>query len=73
MQKGMTRTERMENQRQAISVNPKRKPDIDGRSILLVDDVMTTGATLSACAEVCHTAGARVVNIVVFARVATGL
>lgn len=73
MQKGMTRTERMDNQRRAITANPKRLSGIGGQRILLVDDVMTTGATLSACAEACHEAGASVVNIVVFARVATGL
>ncbi len=72
MQKGMTREERMDNQRTAITVNPKRLSAIAGKRILLVDDVMTTGATLSACAEACHAAGAAVVKIVVFARVATG-
>lgn len=73
MQKGMTRAARMDNQRQAIAANPKRLSAIAGKRILLVDDVMTTGATLSACSEACYTAGAAVVNTVVFARVATGI
>jgi len=40
-------------------------------SVAVVDDVLTTGATLSACAEACYTAGAKDVNVLVFARVAT--
>ena len=72
MQKCMSREQRMDNQRKAITVNPKRLSAIAGKRVLLVDDVMTTGATLSACAEACHAAGAAVVKIVVFARVATG-
>ena len=46
-------------------------PDrIAGKTVLLIDDVLTTGATLSTCAEVCREAGAKDVNALVFARVA---
>lgn len=69
-QKDMTRDERFENQRGALQAHPKRKEQIKDKPILLIDDVMTTGATLSACAEACFDAGADSVNVLVFARVA---
>ncbi len=69
-QKDMTRVERFENQRGAIRAHPKRGKTLAGKPVLLIDDVMTTGATLSACTEACFDAGAASVNILVFARVA---
>ena len=53
----------------AITANPKRKALIAGGHILLVDDVMTSGATLAASAEACFVAGAREVNVLTLARV----
>ena len=53
----------------AFAVPPGRRRQVEGRRILLVDDVMTTGATLEACARTLLKAGARSVDAVVVARV----
>ncbi|WP_458792083.1 ComF family protein [Yoonia sp. MH D7] len=53
----------------AIRANPKRVEIIKGRHVLLVDDVMTSGATLAACTEACMVAGAKAVNVLTLARV----
>ena len=53
----------------AISPHPGRAAQVKGRSILLVDDVMTSGATLAACTEALHTAGAAEVCVLLLARV----
>lgn len=71
MQKHASRAERIATQANAIIVNPRHGKRLKGQSILLVDDVMTTGATLRACANACWQAQCRSVHCVVFARVAT--
>ncbi|EBA14172.1 ComF family protein [Roseobacter sp. CCS2] len=53
----------------AIIPNPKRAVQIVGRPVILVDDVMTSGATLAASAEAVRAAGATNVSIVTLARV----
>ena len=42
--------------------------DMSGMHVLLVDDVMTTGATMTACAKACLGAGAARVDVFVLAR-----
>jgi predicted amidophosphoribosyltransferase len=66
----MTRAERAANQAGAFSVNPRRAATPSGRVVLLIDDVLTTGATLSACADALRAAGAARVNVLALARVA---
>lgn len=66
-QAGLTNANRRLNVAGAFLV--KRKRDVVGRRILLVDDVMTTGATAAACAVALKGAGARYVALLTLARV----
>jgi ComF family protein len=62
----LTREERRANVRRAFSIARKQK--LDGERIILVDDVLTTGATTSACAGVLLAAGAAEVCVWTVAR-----
>lgn len=66
---GRKRAERHDIVRDAMRVNPKRLSGVQGKPVLLVDDVMTTGATLSAATQVLQRAGAGQVCVVTLARV----
>ncbi|MFN0115425.1 MAG: double zinc ribbon domain-containing protein [Paracoccaceae bacterium] len=68
-QDGRTRDGRFVNTEGAIRVDPRRCAGILGRPVLLVDDVMTSGATFAAAAEACLAAGASLVSVVALARV----
>ena len=68
-QVGLTQSERAENVQGAFRVPPDRKAVVAGRRLVLVDDVLTSGATSDACARALLRAGARNVDLVVFARV----
>ena len=67
-QVGLARPQRLQNLQGALCVEPARQRAIEGRGIALVDDVMTTGATAAACAEVLLRAGAASVQAWVVAR-----
>jgi ComF family protein len=65
-QTGLTRHQRRANVRGAFSVS---RPDrIEGRNLLVVDDVMTTGTTAGECARILLRAGARQVFVATVAR-----
>ncbi|MGE0723894.1 MAG: double zinc ribbon domain-containing protein [Alphaproteobacteria bacterium] len=68
-QGGLRRLARLRNVAGAFHVPPRRRARIAGRRVLLVDDVMTTGATVEACTRALRAAGARAVDVVTLARV----
>ncbi|HEY5029285.1 MAG TPA: phosphoribosyltransferase family protein, partial [Candidatus Angelobacter sp.] len=65
-QTGLTRHQRRANVRGAFAV--LRPEKVKGRSILIVDDVMTTGTTAGECARVLRRAGAKEVFVATVAR-----
>jgi ComF family protein len=62
----LTEEERRKNVRRAFSVNPEKS--IEGKSILLVDDVYTSGATVNECSRALKRAGASEVHVLTLAR-----
>ena len=65
-QTGLTYDERAMNVQNAFAV--RNDVDLNGRSVLLVDDVMTTGATIQECARALKNAGAGTVKFITVAR-----
>lgn len=68
-QVGLGRAKRAANVRGAFALNPRFAESIRDRHILLVDDVLTTGATVEACARVLLKGGAVSVDVLTVARV----
>ena len=66
-QVGLTRAVRRTNLRGAFRVRDATKAQLAGRHVLLVDDVLTTGATAEACTRTLLRAGAGTVDIVTLA------
>ncbi len=69
-QGALSRSARLANVRGAFRMRPRRVANIRDRRIVLVDDVMTTGATVEACAAILVAAGAAHVDVLTLARVA---
>jgi len=68
-QAGLAAKERRSNVREAFEVPPRWRADLAGRTVLLVDDVLTTGATVEACTRALRRAGAAHVDVLTLARV----
>ncbi|HEY6256025.1 MAG TPA: ComF family protein [Xanthobacteraceae bacterium] len=68
-QVGLARAERAVNVQGAFRVPQSGRIEVTGRRLILVDDVLTSGATLEACTRALLRAGAAGVDVLVFARV----
>jgi len=64
----LTPEERRGNVSGAFRAAPNARQRLKGAHVLLVDDVITTGATLSECATTLFESGARIISIVTFGR-----
>jgi ComF family protein len=65
----LSRARRAQNMQGAFAVPAADRPRLRDKRIVLIDDVLTSGATLNAAARVLLRAGARSVDVLVFARV----
>lgn len=71
-QASLDRAQRLANLRSAFGVPAAARPRLRGRRVALVDDVMTTGATVAACARALISAGAAEVLVYAVARTPAG-
>jgi ComF family protein len=69
-QVGLARAERAANMQGAFRVPAEGKASVVGRRLVLIDDVLTSGATVEGCARALLRSGAANVDVLVFARVA---
>jgi predicted amidophosphoribosyltransferase len=68
-QVGLTKNQRRDNLQGALRVPTDAKPRLHGKRVLLVDDVVTTGATANAASRALLRGGATSVDVLAFARV----
>ena len=72
-QVGLSRNQRGDNLQGAFKVPAEGKARLKGKRVLLVDDVLTTGATANAASRALLRGGASAVDVLAFARVVTGV
>jgi ComF family protein len=65
----MNRKQRQANVKGAFALHPRRREEIRDKTIILIDDVLTTGATLNECSRVLLEGGAKSVSALTLARV----
>ena len=66
---GLSKAERARNVQGAFKVSKEKKSRVEGQRIVLIDDVLTSGATADACARALLRAKAKSVDVLVFSRV----
>ena len=66
---GLSEEQRRLNVQRAFRVSPAASAAVSGRHVVLIDDVMTTGATVNACARVLRRAGAARIDVLTLALV----
>jgi ComF family protein len=71
-QRTLPQAERLANLVGAFAVEPLRATELHGKKVVLVDDVMTSGASLHTAARVLRAAGASQVSALVLARTEAG-
>lgn len=69
-QVGSSASQRVANVAGAFAVRPAARDRVAGRNVIIVDDVITTGATVGACARALRSAGARRIDVLAAAMVA---
>jgi ComF family protein len=65
----LSKKERTKNVSRVFTVPPSKKRQVAGKTILLIDDVFTTGATVKACTKALLKAGAKEVHVLTLSRV----
>ncbi len=68
-QEGLTKLQRKENVKDSFEIDKKYAPLLKEKTVVLVDDVLTTGATVNECARILKKHGAKSIFVLTIARV----